>query len=106
MDAVIERFLERPQRIIDIGRSVFSTGFIFLIVGLWGEVVTSSASLMFSLTPSTNSQSGKTLAEIYPSFSTWWIPESLFGFSISLALIAVGLIVALTGKKYKRLLAG
>lgn len=106
MDSVIEWFLERPHRIVDSGRYLFCTGFLLLMAGLWGYVATTSVDAVFSLAHSANPQTNKALADIYPSLPTWWIPESLFGFAISLLLIVVGLVIALVGKKYKRFLVG
>lgn len=104
MEAIYEWLLERPQWLIDGGRGLCLAGFVLLFAGLWSQMVTTAVSAVSSLTPGTMAQPTKTLSEIYPALPTWWIPESLLGTLLALALIILGIIVAMTGKQYKRML--
>lgn len=104
MESIYEWFLEKPQRSIDFGRSFYWVGFFLLIVGLCGRVATTSSSVIANLVPAAQSQQAKTLAEVYPTLPTWWIPEHFIGFFFVVALILVGIILEMQGKKYKRIL--
>lgn len=97
-------WIEKPQRLIDLGRGMFTAGAIFLIAGLWGIMATRSISIFALLAPSAQSQAVKTLADLYPALPTWWIPESAFGFIIVIILAVLGFFAAIAGKQYKRML--
>lgn len=104
MEAIYGWFQEKPQRLIDSGRSLFMVGFVLLLVGLCGYMATTSVNVIVNLVPGAQIQPAKTLAEIYPTLPTWWVPESLLGFMLALVLIVLGIAVAMTGKQYKRML--
>lgn len=99
-------FLEKPQRLISVGRSLCMLGIVLLLAGLLGYVLTTTISSIFSLAANAQSQPVKTLAEMYPSLPTWWIPESVPSFIFAIMLMAVGVAIVFAGEKYERILNG
>lgn len=97
-------WIEKPQRLIDLGRGAFTAGAMLLIAGLWGIVATGSISIFALLVPSAQPQAVKTLADLYPALPTWWIPETAFGFIAVIILAILGFFAAITGKQYKKML--
>lgn len=97
-------WIEKPQRLIDLGRGTFTAGAMLLIAGLWGIMATRSISIFALLAPSLQPQAVKTLADLYPELPTWWIPESAFAFIAVIILAILGFFAAIAGKQYKRML--
>lgn len=96
----INWLLSRPTRIVHVGSSLFRAGMFLIIAGLLGHVATIGVSAIKSM------NKGKTsvlsLSDLYPAVPTWWIPESVVGYGMSIILVAMGLIVVQTGRELVR----
>ncbi|OQS40557.1 hypothetical protein B0T39_11060 [Chromobacterium haemolyticum] len=79
---------------------MLSTGFFLLLSGLFNLLMKAAIS---PFTPMHAGQ-GNGIAAIFPSIPTWWIPETAFGFGFALLLIVLGVLLALEGKKLKRVM--
>lgn len=95
-EPVIEFFYTKPSRIVTLGTAIFRTAAIPFLAALFGRVATVSINILPTLTHSAPDQ--KTLADIFPNFSTWWIPESLPCFFLTILVMSIGLSVAGYGK--------
>jgi hypothetical protein len=94
-------FYEKPGRLTTFGKTVALTGAGLLVAAAWGNFATGSINILPTLAgqPSTS----KTLADIYPSLSLWWIPESGWGVFAALVLVAAGLLMNAGGRWIDRL---
>lgn len=101
MEDIFGWFYFKPSRILELGKAILYFGFGLLISGFIGMV-----GVAIDRMPWVHASVGslKELAEIYPDFPTWWIPESLFGFGFAVALIVIGFILAIRGKKYMEIM--
>lgn len=106
MDGMLERlegyFLTEPERLIGLGAALVFLGTGLILLGLVGNVVTSAANGIGAI--SRHSDIVKTLADIYPSIPTWWVPESIVGAVPALFIVIIGLLVNQTGKRIRRFL--
>jgi hypothetical protein len=102
IDRMIDFFLERPKRLISLGRVLVEVGGFVLVIGAIGRVATGFPGITNMLAKVSAPE--KTLADLYPSLPTWWIPESIVGAIPALALIALGFWLAMTGRRLSRYL--
>ena len=95
-----EYLLSEPDRIVALGRGLARGGSIWLSVGAIGYAATNAMSAVESI----GQQAAvlRTLAEIYPSLPTWWVPESVIGCVPALIAICAGVVLASMGKQLKR----
>lgn len=78
-----------------IGQALFSAGGFIVICGLIGRVAMTAINSTRSLAklPSVGS-----LAEAYPMYSLWWVPEHFIGFALAVIVAALGVYLALSAK--------
>lgn len=100
LERVGDYFLTEPDRLVSLGSALFYLGGWLILFGLAGNVATSAANGIGAI--SGHAGAVKTLADIYPSFPTWWIPESIVGAMPALFIAAVGLWINQTGKRIRR----
>lgn len=94
-------FVVQPERILTAGMCFFGVGGILCLAGLWGWVATVAVNAVSQKGPK---QVNVSLDTLYPGLPIWWIPESFEGLLFAVILIAVGIHLAILGKKIKRLL--
>lgn len=95
MDRIFGFFLEEPRRLVGLGKAVFTAGALLLVFGLLGGV----ARLVTAGGPA---KTTKSLAELYPEFWTWWIPETLLGAVPALIVVAAGIWLTMLGRRFLR----
>ena len=94
------QMIDRPQTVVFWGRLLVTVGGLASIAGLWGQVGVKAASALSHL--GSASPSTRTLAELYPTLPTWWIPESAFGYALAIGLAAFGIwLVTATKRTYR-----
>lgn len=99
-DTLIEFFLSRPARLVNAGRALFQIGATLIGAGLCGRVATAGLTAIQSISGRVASDS--TLAALYPSLPTWWVPENALGYcSCSLVALA-GLLLIQFGRTLRR----
>lgn len=103
IERIEDYFLERPIRLITFGRFLFKLGAALIIVGLFARLATTVPRIVSSL--GGKQAIIKTLAEVFPTLPTWWVPESLVGSVPALTFIGLGLWLAATGRRLLRFLA-
>lgn len=87
---MIDYFITHPRRIKSIGRLLIISGMFITIAGLLGNLATSTTDMILNMGSPAPTQV-KTLAEIYPTLPTWWIPESFIGSVPAVLFIVLGL---------------
>lgn len=92
-----------PRRIVALGKALYRTGSFLIVAGLIGRAARVSIAVVESLGGHQGVE--RSLAEIYPTLLTWWVPESALGYAAGAALMLFGLTVTMTGRRWKRLLA-
>lgn len=90
-------FLTGPERLIQLGRTLILIGGWLILFALSGYVVTSVANI------GGHAGTVKTLADIYLSIPTWWVPESIIGVLPAAVIFAMGLWINQTGKHIQHL---
>ncbi len=101
LERLYEFFLTKPVRILVFGKAVLSCGFALLIAGMFGGITTSVNSIK---SVGGRQVANATLAEAYPAFPTWWIPETALGYIIAVLLICSGVAICVSGKRLIRVL--
>lgn len=93
-------FMSRPTRMIALGQTLLKAGIAIIGFALLANIGTSAMEIIVSL----NGQLGtdKSLAEIYPTLPTWWIPESFIGTVPAIMLVIAGLWLNATGEQINR----
>lgn len=99
-ERLIDCFVQRPERLIALGGALLRFGGLAAIVGLFGQVATTDATVIRSLGQVASTPTA--LAEIYPSLPTWWVPESGAGFALWTFIAIAGLILTHIGKQLQR----
>lgn len=93
-------FMSRPTRMITLGQLLLKAGISIIGFALLAKIGTSATEFIVSL----NGQlvTDKSLAEIYPTLPTWWIPESFIGTVPAIMLVIAGLWLSATGAQINR----
>lgn len=82
-----------------VGQALFSVGGFSVVCGLIGRpgmTALNQTRFIGKLSP----YSG--LAEAYPMYPVWWVPEDFFGYALGVIVAALGAYVALTAKRVLR----
>lgn len=98
-EAFLGWFLRKPERITESGRTMFLIGGALLISGLLGHVATAAADAVKLIG---KLPQGTRLAEMYPTWPLWWVPESFVGFFLAAILMALGVWLVVTGKRLRK----
>ena len=93
-------FISKPKRMIFVGELLFKAGAAIIVLAFLANVGTSAIEHIGGLTgqPAT----AKSLAEIYPTLPTWWIPESFVGGIPAIFMVITGLWLIAFGKQINR----
>lgn len=101
-EKILDAFLENPKRLVALGEFFITLGYWLGIAGLLGKVATTAVGAITSMANSSTSVG--TLADIYPSLPTAWVPESAIGLVLTALILSLGLWLKHTGKKFERYL--
>ena len=71
-----------------------------LLIGSLGQLATKSINILPTLAK--QPEGVKSLADIYPSVPVWFVPESIAGFLLALAILIAGLVCLSIGKSLAR----
>jgi hypothetical protein len=82
-----------------LGRALFSVGALFVVCGMIGRVALTAINSTRGL-GKLPSLSG--LAEAYPTYPLWCVPERIIGYAIPVAVACFGAYVALTAKAARK----
>ena len=94
--------LSNPSVFITAGTTLLWGSFVQLLAGALGKMATVMPGTILTIAGQT--PSAKTLAEIYPGFPTWWIPETVIATIAVCALATLGLSIARYGHQLKHFL--
>ena len=103
LERIEDYFLEQPSRLITLGRILAEVGAGLLVCAAIGRLATMAPGIIGGLGGAQGAVG--TLAEVYPTLPTWWVPESIVGCLPALLFIGLGLWLAATGRRLRRLLA-
>lgn len=99
-EMLIDFFIARPGRLTGLGRALLNLGATVLLFGFCGRIATAGVSAIHGLTGGTGLD--VSLALLYPTLPTWWVPEGLPGYLASITTIALGLALVQAGKVIDR----
>ena len=99
-EMLIEFFVARPGRLSAMGRAVFHLSGIILLVGLCGRIATVGVSAIQGMGGTKPYETS--LALLYPSLPTWWVPESFLGYGACVLIAVLGLMLVQMGKAIDR----
>lgn len=100
LSRIIEHFLYHPRQLVKLGGHITSFGCIYSVFGIFGQVAKKIPSALSLVSKQPIAE--KSLADIYPTLPTWWIPESVFGWMLAISLVAIGLWLTVIGKHLHR----
>ena len=99
-EMLIEFFVARPSRLSAMGRAAFHLSGIVLLVGLCGRIATVGVSAIQGMGGAKPYEAS--LALLYPSLPTWWVPESFLGYGACVLVAVLGLLLVQMGKAIDR----
>jgi hypothetical protein len=95
MDWLKTRIAGSPKLARLIGQALFSVFAFLIVAGLIGR----AGMLAINTTRAkANLPALRGLADAYPMYSLWFVPESAFGYILAAALAAFGIYIALIAK--------
>lgn len=92
----------RPQVLIGTGNLIVHVAVYWFLAGLLSNVVVQVTSVMHAMLPRTL-EAKASISDVLPVIPTWWIPESTMSFLLLIVMGAIGVWLALTGKRLRRL---
>jgi hypothetical protein len=99
-EMLIEFFVAHPGRLSALGRALFQLSAVILLVGLGGRIATNGISAIQRMAGAMPRDTS--LAMLYPSLPTWWVPESFLGYFACVLTAALGLALVQMGKAIDR----
>lgn len=99
-EMLIEFFIARPGRLSSLGRALFQVSAMILMVGLCGRIAITGTSAIRAMAGAVSL--GISLAMLYPSLPTWWVPESFLGYFACVLTAVLGLTLVQMGKAIDR----
>ena len=99
-EMLIEFFIARRGRLSALGRALFQVSAMILLVGVCGHIAITDTSAIRAMAVSEPKDAS--LAMLYPSLSTWWVPESFFGYFACVLTAVLGLTLVQMGKAIER----
>lgn len=100
IELLIDFFIARPGRLTALGRILFHLGATTLLFALCGRIATIGVSTIQGLAG--GPARDVSLALLYPTLPTWWVPEGFPGYFTCIATIALGLALVQTEKVIDR----
>ncbi|MDO9074122.1 MAG: hypothetical protein Q7U73_12745 [Rubrivivax sp.] len=100
LDSLVDYFLSEPRRMSLVGAFLARFASFLVVAGLVGQLAVTATESIKRLVP--QAQAAVRLADVLPSYPSWWIPESALGFGGALLLLVAGLALARTGRVYER----
>jgi hypothetical protein len=96
MDFLRSRIARHPRPAMAIGKAVFLAGSILVVAAVFGRagLANTNADRVAAKLPPL-----QTLAEAYPQYPTWLVPEGPVGFSIAAVLVLAGMGVIVLAEK-------
>ena len=101
LEHVLQFLLTKPQRIIQLGAAVTYFGTTALLAGAISRVFLVASGFV---TPSIASPESSSLALLFPSLPTWWIPESSWVAGFYVVLAFFGAFLNAEGRRFQRLI--
>lgn len=102
LERMIDYFLSEPRRLVTLGAALVRSGGFLFVAGFVGHVATTAASAVKGLAGATRVD--VPLADVFPDYLSFWMPESVTGFCFALLLVVAGVAAARTGRVYERYL--
>jgi hypothetical protein len=88
-----------PRGTRAFGRAIATVGFGLICMGWRGHRLLS----LFDRRYGWGIETPGTLAELYPTLPTWWIPETAFGFGVAASVMILGFGLARAGRFAQRI---
>jgi len=88
-----------PRRALVLGKGVFLAGCILILAAVFGRagLMGINADRAQAKLPAV-----RTLAEAYPQYPTWLVPETPVGFGVAAVLVLVGMAVTVVAEREQR----
>lgn len=93
--------LNPPARLKTVGEILSRCSFALIVAGLFLRIGPLAVDMMQSM--SGIQPASATLATLYPSLPSWFIPEGPFGFAIFLGTGALGLYASVLARRIERI---
>ena len=96
MDRIPLLILQHPRQSVVVGKLVFLAGSIMILSAVFARVGLANLNeerARAGLAPV------RALAEAFPYYPTWLVPESAVGFGVAAALVVAGMTLVVLGEK-------
>lgn len=100
-ERIVGYFVVHPGAAASLGRTLILSALVGFVAYAWGLFATGSLSALAIIAHS--APPAISLAAMYPTLPTWWIPESIFGLVPYILLSLIGYIIFWYGKTLDRL---
>lgn len=91
--------LMNPRAFRAVGRGLLNLGGFLLLFGWQGHRV---LALIDRRLGRVGQDAPDSLAQLYPTLPTWWIPETWIGYSLAVLLIVVGFLTSHTARSLEK----
>ncbi len=95
IDWLFGLILKNPTAVRWVGRMLFSIGGVLVLCGLRADWLLSKVARRMARA---NVEGPQTLADMFPTLWTWWIPETLLGYQIAAFCLVAGFTMAQLAK--------
>ncbi|MBC5764647.1 hypothetical protein [Ramlibacter albus] len=96
MDRIPTLIALHPRRSIVIGKAVLLVGAVMVLCAVFAR---SSLAGLNEERARAGLSALRTLAEAFPAYPTWFVPETVLGFGIAAALVVAGTTLVTLGEK-------
>lgn len=101
-ETILNFFLSRPRRLVLMGQTLLQIAGFAFVAGLIGRAVTTG---LASVKHFQATEPGVLpLTALLPNLPTWWVPETILGFTAAAMLVLVAIAMAKMGRKLERYL--
>lgn len=98
---ILQFLLTKPQRIVQLGTTVTYVGATALLAGAIGQVFLVATGLAMR---STASQDFGSLALLFPTLPTWWVPETSWAAGSYFVIAFFGVLLNAEGRRFQKLI--
>lgn len=92
--------LAEPKLFRSIGRGLAGAGAWMIAIGLFAHNI---LDVLGRLQGRVGLRGPASLAEMYPTLPTWWIPETWLGYTLAVSLMVAGIALARLARRLERL---
>ena len=99
-ETILNFFLSRPRRLVLMGQALLKIAGFAFVAGLIGRAVTAGLASVRNF--QATEPGVLPLTALFPNLPTWWVPETILGFTAAAMLALMAVAMAKMGRKLER----